>query len=305
MESSLRRQGCRDEYNSPWPVGLLVWQRRHTQRLIISENQAAGFSQSVVTPYSEWAQTPQSIRILGGHPLERDQENRLWCCQGLLRSTLPGTSNPTSKGRERRKKPAGSWKPRLWLWGSAYPTACGCSFAHRQDRCRLTWPNSSYFPHLSPMHDILLSGAKPDANVSRGVRKVLLLSAQIPSLVLQHLAVEVQIPSLSTQGPLGSSPTSPFLLTSPCTLGLSSNKKGDYALNVSTSMSLFLLFVHHPSKTNSYPSFQAQPECCLHQRPRHKWLLFPWTLQMTHISMAAAIIPCLPSRPSVLTLHLP
>lgn len=70
------------------------------------------------------------------------------------------------------------------------------------------------------------------------------------------------------KAPLGSSPIYPLPLTPPGTPDLSSNKKSEYALKVSSSTSLFLLFVHH----------QAQSECCLIHEPQ---------AQMTALSLGS------------------
>lgn len=69
------------------------------------------------------------------------------------------------------------------------------------------------------------------------------------------------------KAPLGSSPIYPLLPTTPGTAGLISNKKSEFEPKVSTSTSLFLLFVRHHGKMNC-PSFQAQPECCLIHEPQ-------------------------------------
>ena len=119
-------------------------------------------------------------------------------------------------------------------------------------------------------------------------------SCSKPSVFLQHLVMEAQIPYLSIQGPLGSGSTSNLLLTPLSSLNLSSNK-----------MSLFLLSVILMAKwTPAHPS-RLRLNATSSVKPRHKRLLSPQTLQMIHISMTVAITPSHPSQPSVLTFHLP
>ena len=140
-------------------------------------------------------------------------ENSLWCCQGLLGANpcrylwFP----PPGAGREERSQLA----PRnnsfdcedrlsLYLWLQPCPQAEQVS-AYVAPLLILPPPVTWYMIFFYQGQDLMVMFLMSSDCATSPCPK--------PSMVLQHLVMDVQIPHLSIQCPLRSGPTSQFLLT--------------------------------------------------------------------------------------------
>lgn len=160
----------------------------------------------------------------------------------------------------------------------SFPCICGCSPAHRQNRCLLMWPHSSYFPHLSP--DIWYSfiRARPDGNVSN---ELWLCHFSLPKAFNGSPTPCDGCSNPSFEHSMPSAIWTNFSIpaNSPCTLCLSSNLKKASFQNMRLKFPLpylcsCYLFIMMSKWTPAHP-YRPGLNAISSLRPRHKWLLSP------------------------------